>query len=120
MDVTRRQACLLVPLLGSLSAWSSSSKSLPSTMQPFESLPVAKEGQAAYRDILEGTTHTGDFLEVHETVLESNAAPHPPHRHAAEELFLVSSGTLAVTIAGKSVRLGRDRPHSLRPVKNTV
>ncbi|MGC2196280.1 MAG: cupin domain-containing protein [Terriglobales bacterium] len=106
MNVTRRNACLLLPFLGSLSAWSSSSNSLPSSMQPFESLPVAKEGQATYRDILEGTTHTGDFLEVHETVLEPNAAPHPAHHHAAEELFLVSSGTLEITISGKSVHLG--------------
>jgi mannose-6-phosphate isomerase-like protein (cupin superfamily) len=124
MDVTRRKACLLVPLLGSISAGGSSSNPLPSTMQPFESLPVAKEGQATYRDILEGNTHTGDYLEVHETVLEPNAAPHPPHRHAGEELFLVSSGALEVSISGKSVRLGpgsaafvaSNEEHSLRNV----
>jgi mannose-6-phosphate isomerase-like protein (cupin superfamily) len=124
MDVTRRKACLLVPLLGSISAWSSASNSLPTSMQPFESLPVAKEGPATYRDILEGNTHTGDYLEVHETVLEPNASPHPPHRHAGEELFLVSSGTLEVTISGKSVRLGpgsaafvaSNEEHSLRNV----
>jgi mannose-6-phosphate isomerase-like protein (cupin superfamily) len=124
MDVTRRKTCLLVPLLGSISAWSSNSNSLPSAMQPFESLPAVKEGPATYRDILEGNTRTGDYVEVHETVLEPNAAPHPPHRHAGEELFLVSSGTLEVTISGKSVRLGpgsaafvaSNEDHSLRNV----
>jgi mannose-6-phosphate isomerase-like protein (cupin superfamily) len=124
MDFTRRKTCLLMPLLGGISAWSSNSNSLPSAMQPFESLPAAKEGPATYRDILEGNTRTGDYLEVHETVLEPNAAPHPPHRHAGEELFLVSSGTLEVTISGKSVRLGpgsaafvaSNEEHSLRNV----
>jgi mannose-6-phosphate isomerase-like protein (cupin superfamily) len=42
---------------------------------------------------------------VHETVLEPNAMPHPPHRHVHEEMFLISTGTLDVTISGKSTKL---------------
>lgn len=106
MNPMRRRAFLCVPFMCSISAWSSSPGSLPSSMQSFESLPVTKEDHVTYRDILEGNTHTGDYLEAHETVLEPQAAPHPPHRHLAEELFLVSSGTLDVTISGKTARLG--------------
>ena len=106
MDVTRRTACLLLPLMGSVSAWRETTKSLPSSMQPFDEMPVTKGDQATYRNIIDGATHAGDYLQVHETVLEANASPHPPHRHVGEEMFLINSGTLELTIAGKSARLG--------------
>jgi hypothetical protein len=58
-----------------MSAFSSEKDDLKSAAYPFESLPIIKEGQAAYRDILEGRTCTGDYLEAHETVLEAGASP---------------------------------------------
>jgi mannose-6-phosphate isomerase-like protein (cupin superfamily) len=106
MELTRRKACLSLALLSQVSAWASQLPSLKSKTYRFEDLPVEKEKEAAYRGILEGRTHTGDYLEAHETVLEPNAMPHPPHRHAGEELFLISAGTLEVTIAGKPATLG--------------
>jgi quercetin dioxygenase-like cupin family protein len=96
----------LLPAMGSLAAWGEVLKALPSSAKTFESLPVEKDDHASYRNILEGRTHTGNYLEVHETVLEPNAAPHPKHRHEGEELFLVSSGVLEITISGKVTRLG--------------
>ena len=127
MHITRRQACLLMPLLGAGTAWSSSPDSLPSSMQPFETLSGKKEGQATYRGILEGKTDTGDYLEVHETVLDPNAEPHPPHRHAGEELFLIVSGTMEFHLNGKRARLGpgsavfvaSNQEHGLRNVGTT-
>ncbi len=106
MNLTRRNACLLLPMLGTLKAWSSSEKSLPTVVRTFEELRPEKEGQATFRAILEGRTHTGDYLEVHETVLEPNAAPHPPHHHVGEEMFLIIGGTVEITISGKATRLG--------------
>jgi mannose-6-phosphate isomerase-like protein (cupin superfamily) len=106
MDLTRRKACFLLLLLGRASAWASERASLISKTYRFEDLPVEKANQVAYRNILEGRTHTGDYLEAHETVLEPNGIPHPAHRHVAEELFLISTGTLEVTISGKRTRLG--------------
>jgi mannose-6-phosphate isomerase-like protein (cupin superfamily) len=107
MKISRREACALLPAMcTTLSASSSENDALKSAACPFESLPVSKEGQAAYRDILEGRTHTGDYLEAHETVLEAGAMPHPAHHHVGEELFLISNGTLEVTIAGKKTILG--------------
>lgn len=105
MDLTRRKACLSLALLSRLSVWASQAPSLMSKAYRFEDLPVDKEKEATYRDILRGSTHTGDSLEVHETVLEPNAMPHPPHHHVHEELFLISTGTLEVTISGKSTKL---------------
>jgi mannose-6-phosphate isomerase-like protein (cupin superfamily) len=106
MNLTRRNACLLLPMLGTLNAWSSSEQSLPTTVRRFEELHAAKEDKATFRAILEGHTHTGDYLEVHETVLEPGGAPHPPHHHVGEEMFLISSGTVEITINGKATRLG--------------
>ena len=106
MNVTRRKACLALALLSRVSAWASPLPSLKSKAYRFEDLPVDKDQGATYRDILEGSTRTGDYLEAHETVLEPNAMPHPPHRHLGEELFVISSGTLEVTIEGKTTRLG--------------
>ena len=106
MNLTRRTACQLLPMLGTFKAWSSSEKSLPTTVRTFDELHAEKDAGAAFRAILEGRTHAGDYLEVHETVLEPNAAPHPPHHHLGEEMFLVISGTVQITISGKATRLG--------------
>jgi mannose-6-phosphate isomerase-like protein (cupin superfamily) len=107
MNITRREACLLLSVICTpRSALSSEKDELKSAAFPFESLAIIKEGKAAYRDILEGRTRTGDYLEAHETVLEAGASPHPPHHHAGEELFLISSGNIEATIAGKKTLLG--------------
>ena len=106
MELTRRKACLSFALLSQVSAWAEQLPALHSKTYRFEDLPVEKEKDAAYRAILEGRTRTGDYLEAHETVLQPNAMPHPPHRHVGEELFLISTGTLEVTIAGKAATLG--------------
>jgi mannose-6-phosphate isomerase-like protein (cupin superfamily) len=110
-----------------VSAWASQLASLASKTYRFEDIPVDREKQVAYRHILEGRTRTGDYLEAHETVLEPNAMPHSPHRHVGEELFLISTGTLEVTISGKRTQLGpgsaffiaSNEEHSIRNVGST-
>lgn len=127
MNLTRRKAFLSIALLSRVTAWAAQLPSLKSRAYRFEDLPVDKQKEATYRDILEGRTHTGDYFEAHETVLEPNAMPHPAHRHAGEELFVISSGTLEVTIEGKTTRLGpgsaffvaSNEEHGMRNVGNT-
>jgi mannose-6-phosphate isomerase-like protein (cupin superfamily) len=127
MDLTRRSACLSLILLSRVSVRASQQSSLKSKTYRFEDLPINKETGVTYRDILEGRTRTGDYLEAHETVLEPSATPHPPHRHVGEELFVISTGTLEVTISGKSTKLGpgsaffvaSNEEHSLRNVGTT-
>jgi quercetin dioxygenase-like cupin family protein len=75
---------------------------LASFAKPFAELPVHQNGANTSRAILDGTTHSNDHLEVHETTLAPGSEPHPPHQHAHEELFLMSKGRLAVTISGKT------------------
>ena len=127
MKLTRRKACLSLLVLGRATAWASQLASLTSKTYRFEDLPVSKEKEVSYREILEGRTHTGDYLEAHETILEPAAMPHPPHRHVGEELFLISKGTLEVTISGKRTRLSAgsaffiasNEEHSIRNVGST-
>ena len=51
MNLTRRNACLLLPMLGTLKAWSSSEKSLPTTVRTFDELHAEVEHVAAVADL---------------------------------------------------------------------
>ncbi len=106
MDLTRRRLCLLLPAFCSSSALVPQQGTLPSSALRFEDLPVRKDKENAFRQILKGTTHTGDHLEVHETTLAPGSLPHPAHRHLDEEMFLIHEGLVEVTIEGKNFRLG--------------
>jgi quercetin dioxygenase-like cupin family protein len=60
----------------------------------------------SFQSILNGTTHRGLAIELHETELGAGRAPHPPHNHLHEELLIIREGTLEVTIAEQTARLG--------------
>ncbi len=80
------------------------------------------------RQIVRGKTATGEGLEVHETTLPAGGAPHPPHHHLHNELFLVRQGTVEVTVNGRSQRLGggsaafitSNEEHGIRNVGTTA
>ena len=79
---------------------------IPSKIARFEDLPIQSGDGHTLRRILEGKTHSGYGIEMHETDLAPGAMPHPAHHHAHEEVFLVREGTLEVTITGRASRLG--------------
>jgi quercetin dioxygenase-like cupin family protein len=107
MDTTRRALCLSLPAIAATAALAAeqSLAPIPSFAKPFNTLPVHQNGANASRSILDGTTHSSDHMEVHETTLAAGSSPHPPHQHAHEELFLMMQGQLAVTIAGKTTTI---------------
>jgi mannose-6-phosphate isomerase-like protein (cupin superfamily) len=107
MDNARRTLCLSLPAFA-ITALAADNPGAPiaSFAKPFDTLPVHQNGPNTSRSILDGTTHSNDHLEVHETTLAPGSSPHPPHQHAHEELFLMMKGTLAVTIAGKTTEIG--------------
>ena len=106
MNATRRTLLQAIPMLAAASAFAAEGAELSSFIKPYSELPVKQNGQNQSRAILDGLTHTGVPLEVHETTLAPGGEPHPPHRHEHEEFFLVIKGTLTVTIAGKSGVIG--------------
>lgn len=79
---------------------------LPSRAFRYEDLAARKAGVITSRQILNGLTHTGNIVDLHETELPAGEAPHPPHHHVHEEMLLVRDGQLDVTIMGNVTRLG--------------
>jgi mannose-6-phosphate isomerase-like protein (cupin superfamily) len=111
MKSSRRECCLSAPAL--LSILYSAARptfaqggTLPSRVYEFDSLPVHAGAQNTSRPVLQGLTHAGCPIELHESDLVPGGMPHPAHHHAHEEIFLVRQGTLEVTIAGHTSRLG--------------
>jgi mannose-6-phosphate isomerase-like protein (cupin superfamily) len=96
---------LIRPILTS-EASAEQGNALPSAMYPFEKLPVRTPNNAQIRDVLKGKLATGESLEVHETTLVPGGAPHPPHRHAHSEMWLIREGTVEIMVNGTSSRLG--------------
>jgi mannose-6-phosphate isomerase-like protein (cupin superfamily) len=106
MDEVRRSLLQAIPMLAVSSAFAADGPALSSFVKPYSELPVKQNGQNESRPILDGVTHSGDHLEVHETILAPGSEPHPPHRHEHEELFLLMKGSVAVTIDGKTTTIG--------------
>jgi quercetin dioxygenase-like cupin family protein len=108
MKYSRRELRLLLAALPAMQAAAQES-SLPSRDLPFEDLPArpsGPDGKNWSRPMLDGKTHTGYRIEIHQTELAPGLAPHPPHHHVHEELILVWQGTMEVTISGKTSKLG--------------
>jgi (S)-ureidoglycine aminohydrolase len=81
--------------------------SLPPGVYHWENLEAKKEDNRIRRDVMEVSTTSLSYFEVHASTLEPGKAPHPPHTHTDhEELMIIKEGTLKITINGKSKILG--------------
>ena len=126
MKCSRREVCFWIPALMA-SRGLAAEAPIPSKVVRFEDMPVESGGGNALRRILEGKTHIGYRIEMHETDLAPGAMPHPGHHHAHEEIFLVREGTVEVTISGHASRLGpgsvayvaSNEEHGIRNVGST-
>src|SRR5215471_21603334 len=88
MKLTRRRLAVLLPAIApAVVRAQQASKRLPSKAIKFEDMPVKISGQNKSRAILDGETHSGFPVEVHETELPAGGSPHPPHQHISEEMF---------------------------------
>lgn len=106
MPYSRRELCLLVTALAASPVATAQKTALSSKAYLYEELPVHKNGENESRPVLSGELHDGCYLEIHETRLAPGGMPHPPHHHPHEEMFLIRTGTLELTINGHSTRLG--------------
>lgn len=124
MDLSRRSLCQALPFLFTSAVWAADKQPIGSFIKPFDQLPVHSTATSTGRPIINGITHAGCPLEVHETTLAPGQMPHPPHQHEHEEMFLMMKGQLEITITGKTETIGPGSAayvHSgeLHGVKNT-
>jgi quercetin dioxygenase-like cupin family protein len=97
---------------------------LRSTVFPSDSVRVRKGANANQRSIVDTLTPILSKLEMHETTLTPGQSPHPPHRHAHEELMIVKSGVLEVlqgnrtrpAKTGDVIFMGSNELHGLKNV----
>jgi quercetin dioxygenase-like cupin family protein len=78
---------------------------LASKAYRFEDLPVKVNGENRSRDVFNGKNHAGVALDLHITELGPGQAPHAPHRHLHEEIVMLRTGLLEVTIEAKVTRV---------------
>jgi len=68
--------------------------------------PIALSNGGAQRRVMSGTLPTGEYIEVHESVLPPGKMPHPPHKHHNSEWLFIQSGDLEYLDNGKPVAAG--------------
>ena len=54
---------------------------------------------------MEGKLPTGEFVEVHQTILPAGKMPHPPHRHNNSEFIVLQQGTVDYLTDGHAERV---------------
>jgi mannose-6-phosphate isomerase-like protein (cupin superfamily) len=73
----------------------------------FKDLPVIPlDNGGIQRRVMSGTLPTGEFIEIHETMLPAGKMPHAPHRHPNSEWLFIQSGTLEYDDNGTTVPVG--------------
>jgi quercetin dioxygenase-like cupin family protein len=106
VNFSRRDLSLLLPAMALAQQAAAKDEALKSKTYSFEGLPEKTNGKNKSWQVLDGGTHTGYHLDLHITELGAGQMPHPPHHHAHEEMILIETGLVEVTISGKSERIG--------------
>lgn len=117
--VNRREACLTASAFALLSGVGLAAKpdkasdpqgeSALSQSETFsyEHLPLTElPNGGTMRRVLSGVLVTGEYIEVHESMLAAGQMPHPPHRHRNSEILFIREGKLEFLNNGKAEPVG--------------
>jgi quercetin dioxygenase-like cupin family protein len=108
MRPSRRDLAFLLPSLAATRIQAQPTD-LSSKAYQFDELPIKASGPGGVnktRAVLKGNLHHAFPIEVHETELPPDGAPHPPHKHVHEEMFVVLVGQVDFMVNGVTTRLG--------------
>ena len=107
MKLSRRNFAALVPALAAAqtAAPPKEEPTLASKAYRFEDLTVKVNGENRSRDVFNGKNHAGFPVDIHITELGPGQAPHASHHHVHEEVVMLQTGQLDVTIEGKVTRV---------------
>ena len=105
MSFSRRDFTLLLPALAAANA-NAQKTTLPSHSFRFEDLTVKTSGENRSWAVLDGLTHSGFHIDLHETELGPGMARHPAHHHKHEEMLMIRQSEIEMTISGKTTKLG--------------
>src|SRR5262245_56236018 len=116
---SRRDLSLLIPALAGAAVSTRKAQAQAAAANSVEVLPVMKtkafiykdlevttNGQNKQRRMFTAKTHTGFKMESHQSDIAPGEVNHPPHQHLREEMMLVRTGLMELTISGKPYRLG--------------
>jgi len=79
---------------------------LGSAVFDWTSMEARPTATGSVRHVVQAPTATLQELEMHVTTLNPGASPHPPHRHADEELIIIREGTVDSLVNGQQRRVG--------------
>jgi quercetin dioxygenase-like cupin family protein len=97
--ITRRDLCVaavagFIAVAGMALAQSNGKPVMHSCVFNWADLKASPTKQGERRTVCDAPTPTLAEFECHITTLNPGEAPHPPHRHADEELMVIKEGTL--------------------------
>ena len=115
-QMNRREACIALSALAALgtgfsakAATGEKKETVLSRSETFsyDQLPVtALPNGGTMRRVISGTLVTGEYIEVHESVLPPGEMPHSPHRHRNSEILFIREGKLEFLNDGKPEPVG--------------
>jgi len=135
-EMNRREACAAVAaysMLGGLFTQLAKAQALPGAGQAngdttvsrvfhFADMHVTQNANGGWgRAVIHGTLPTGEFIEVHESMLPPGKMPHPPHKHSNSEFIMLrqgrvqylSDGHKEIVEAGDVIYTASNKPHGM-------
>ncbi len=108
--ITKRDVVVAIVVsavtLAGVAGLSARAEVMGSTIFDWTTMSAQPNKTGSVRKVCQAPTATLDELEIHITTLNPGETPHPPHKHADEELLIVKEGTVESLVNGQLRRVG--------------